>query len=116
MKGDNDELAQLKQDSQNVQVAKNIDVSNMVDQFEKKDNLPNSTPDSAVLSPSALDSQSQGDDHREVSKQPKQKRNIIKRSASLKSKKSTSSSLEIEHHKKKMNFIKRSSSLKLKVS
>ncbi|XP_030833965.1 interaptin isoform X2 [Strongylocentrotus purpuratus] len=114
MKGDNDELAQLKQDSQNVQVAKNIDVSNMVDQFEKKDNLPNSTPDSAVLSPSGPDSQSQGDDHREVSKQPKQKRNIIKRSASLKSKKSTSSSLEIEHHKKKMNFIKRSSSLKLK--
>ncbi|XP_030834614.1 rho guanine nucleotide exchange factor 11 [Strongylocentrotus purpuratus] len=76
MQGDNEEL---------IQVAKNIDVSNIVDQFEKKDNLPNSSLDSTVLSPSSLDSQSQGDDHRGASKQPKQKRNIIKRSASLKS-------------------------------
>ncbi|XP_041470960.1 rho guanine nucleotide exchange factor 12-like isoform X1 [Lytechinus variegatus] len=113
MKGDNEELAQMKQEMHNAQVAKNIDVSNMVDQFEKQDNLSVSA-DSGISSLASLDNQTQGDDHREVSKQPKQKRNIIKRSASLKSKKPSPTSLESEHHKKKKNFIKRSSSLKLK--
>ena len=75
------------------QISKNVNVNNIVDQFEKQDNTNGSrtsVADSGVSGMGYQDSSLAGSaqlDHREVGEhqQPK-KRNIIKRSASLKSK------------------------------